>query len=126
MVHGLPDVVPERSHVRVGDAPQLHVLRPLPVAPEQPVPVSELGAAREAEVAANYVAAMKRMLSIVRQRGQLRVASDDSLCPNAGMNFSPSASDTLRLHSGQRSSPRPNSACVVRRSANPTLFFRAT
>src|SRR5712692_81033 len=69
---------------------------------------------------------MKRMLSIVRQRGQLRVASDDSLCANAGTNFSASAPDTLRLHLGQRSSPRPNSACVARRSAKPTLFFRPT
>jgi hypothetical protein len=67
---------------------------------------------------------MKRMLIVVRQRGHLSVASDDSLCPSAGTNFSSSASDTLRLHSGHRSSPRPNSARVACRSAKPALFFR--
>ena len=66
------------------------------------------------------------MLSIVRQRGQLRVASEDSRCPNAGTYFSPSASATTRLHSGHLISPRASSACVVCRSAKPTRFFRPT
>ena len=63
---------------------------------------------------------------VVRQRGQLSVASDDSACPNAGTNLSASASDTPREHSGHRSSPRPSSAWVACRSAKPTLFFRPT
>jgi len=60
---------------------------------------------------------------IVRQRGQLSVASDDSVWPSAGTNRRPSASATLRLHSGQRSSPRSSSAWVACRSAKPTRFF---
>ena len=67
---------------------------------------------------------MNRILIVVRQRGHLSVASDGSACPSAGTNLRPSASDTLRLHSGHRSSPRPSSACVACRSAKPTLFFR--
>jgi hypothetical protein len=66
------------------------------------------------------------MLIVVRQRGHLSVASDDVVCPSAGTNFRPSASDIVRLHSGHRSSPRASSACVACKSAKPTLFFRPT
>src|SRR5687767_12733639 len=66
------------------------------------------------------------MLSIVRHRGQSMVASDDSRWPNAETYFSPSASVTVRWHSGHLRLPRLRSAWVPSRSAKPTRFFRPT